>query len=80
MKLGNMDENGEQFFSNFQSVSFGAGFALIIALFVSVPNSGGHINPAVTVTFVLLKKCSWRQVCMSIYLHIYTIYHFKYNK
>ncbi|KAJ1924889.1 glycerol channel [Tieghemiomyces parasiticus] len=41
---------------------FGWGFALTMALFVSGGISGGHLNPAVTVTAALLRGFPWRKV------------------
>jgi glycerol uptake facilitator-like aquaporin len=50
------------FFSDFQSICFGWGFALMIGILVSGGVSGGHLNPAVTLAMAALKKCSWIQV------------------
>lgn len=50
------------FFGGFQSIAFGYGFALIMGILVSGGISGGHLNPAVTLTMAVLKKCKWIQV------------------
>jgi len=50
------------FFGNFQSIMFGYGFALMIGILVSGGVSGGHLNPAVTLSMAVLKKCSWIHV------------------
>ena len=62
LALGN--DHGGHLFGNFQSIAFGNGLALFIALSASIPLSGGHLNPAVTVSFAMLKKCTWRQVAI----------------
>ena len=46
----------------FLNIALGYGFALMIGIFVSGGISGGHLNPAVTLTMAIFKKCSWIQV------------------
>ena len=41
------------------SVAFGYGFALMVGILVSGGVSGGHLNPAVTLAMVAMKKCKW---------------------
>ena len=55
-------------YSDFQSVCFGWGFALMIGILVSGGVSGGHLNPAVTLAMAALRKCSWIQVCQISFL------------
>lgn len=47
---------------NFLNIAFGYGFALMIGILVSGGVSGGHLNPAVTVTMAVLKKLEWKKV------------------
>ena len=51
-----------QQFSDFQSICFGWGFALMIGILVSGGVSGGHLNPAVTLAKAVLTKIAWIQV------------------
>ena len=46
----------------FLNIAFGYGFGLMIGILASGGVSGGHLNPAVTVTMAVFKKCSWLQV------------------
>ncbi|KAJ1657812.1 glycerol channel [Dispira simplex] len=43
-------------------ISFGWGFALTMALFVSGGISGGHVNPAITFAAACLRGFPWRKV------------------
>ena len=49
---------------NFLNISFGYGFGLMIGILASGGVSGGHLNPAVTLTMAVFKKCKWIQVCL----------------
>ena len=46
----------------FLTVNIGYGIGLIVALFVSLGVSGGHLNPAVTLAMALRGKLSWLKV------------------
>jgi len=43
-------------FGGFLNICFGYGFALMIGILISGGVSGGHLNPAVTVSMVVLRK------------------------
>ena len=44
---------------NFLHVAIGYGLALMVGILISGGVSGGHLNPAVTFTACLFRKCSW---------------------
>lgn len=44
------------------TINIGWGLALIVALYVSIGVSGGHLNPAVTFAMALRGKLSWLKV------------------
>ena len=46
----------------FLTVNIGYGIGLIVALYVSIGVSGGHLNPAVTLAMALRGKLSWLKV------------------
>jgi len=53
--LGNA-VRGDNFFGGFLNICFGYGFALMIGILISGGVSGGHLNPAVTLSMVILRK------------------------
>merc|ERR1719348_2766889 len=52
---------GNDFFGGFLNIAFGFGLGLMVAILITGGVSGGHINPAVTLAMVLLKKTEKRQ-------------------
>ncbi len=40
-------------------ISFGWAIAVFVGVFVAAKSSGAHLNPAVTIAFLYLKKISW---------------------
>jgi len=52
----------DQFFGGFLNIAFGYGLALMVGILVSGGVSGGHLNPAVTVSMACIKKLKWKQV------------------
>ncbi|ELT97593.1 hypothetical protein CAPTEDRAFT_125390 [Capitella teleta] len=46
----------------FHSVNWAWGLAVAMGVWVSVGVSGGHINPAVTLTMCILRKCPWKKL------------------
>ena len=49
-------------FGTFRSINIGYGLALMIAVYVSIGVSGGHLNPAVTLAMALRGKMKWLMV------------------
>ncbi|CAG8781209.1 21046_t:CDS:2, partial [Racocetra persica] len=49
-------------FGNWITISLGFGFGLALALFVSGSVSGGHLNPAVTITLAVHRYFPWSKV------------------
>ena len=49
-------------FGDFLSINFGYALALMVALYVSIGVSGGHLNPAVTWAMAIRGKMSWIKV------------------
>ena len=47
---------------DFTNVALGYGLALMVGILVSGGVSGGHLNPAVTLTMAFMGKCRWIQV------------------
>ena len=47
---------------SFLNIALGYGFGLMIGILVSGGVSGGHLNPAVTLTMAVFKRCRWIQV------------------
>ncbi|KAI0633651.1 aquaporin-like protein [Trametes polyzona] len=54
----------------------GTAYALgiLFALIVCAPTSGGHFNPAVTIAFTLLKRCTWKKALRYIVAQILGAY------
>ena len=50
------------------SIYFAYGIGLMVALYVSIGVSGGHLNPAVTLAMALRGKTSWLKVQYMSYL------------
>ncbi|KAM0791772.1 hypothetical protein ACM66B_004035 [Microbotryomycetes sp. NB124-2] len=48
--------------SDYLSIAFGWGVGFMFAVYVSSGISGGHINPAVTVSLAVFRKFPWRKV------------------
>ncbi|PVU84624.1 hypothetical protein BB559_007519, partial [Furculomyces boomerangus] len=42
-------------------IALGWCFAFTMGLYVSMGNSGGHLNPAVTIAFAVFGKFSWKK-------------------
>ena len=55
-------------FETFQSINIGYALGLVIAVYVSIGASGGHLNPAVTWAMALTGNISWLMVstCISV--------------
>jgi len=53
---------GNDFFGGFLNIAFGYGLGVMVGILISGGISGGHINPAVTLSMMLLKKIEKRQV------------------
>ena len=53
----------------FLAINISWGLGLIVALYVSIGVSGGHLNPAVTLAMALRGKLCWLKVCMISSLH-----------
>ena len=61
-----MTSNGDA--GGFLTVNIGYGLGLVIALYVSIGVSGGHLNPAVTLAMALRGKTSWLKVRLACFL------------
>ena len=48
--------------SEFLTINVGWGLGLIVALYISIGVTGGHLNPAVTFAMALRGKTSWLKV------------------
>ena len=49
-------------FGDFLSINFGYALALMVACYISIGVSGGHLNPAVTWAMAIRGKMSWIKV------------------
>src|SRR5512138_495805 len=47
---------------NWNTITLGWAFAVIVAVYVSAGVSGAHINPAVTLALALRRRFAWRLV------------------
>lgn len=56
--------------SEFLTINVGWGLGLIVALYISIGVTGGHLNPAVTFAMALRGKTSWLKV-WNIILQVY---------
>lgn len=59
--LGNA-ARGDNFFGGFLNISIGYGLALMIGICISGGVSGGHLNPAVSLAMMALRKLCPRKV------------------
>ena len=48
--------------AEFTPIALGFGLALMIGILASGGTSGGHLNPAVTLSMAIVKRCTWIQV------------------
>ena len=48
--------------NEFTPIALGYGLALMIGILATGGVSGGHLNPAVTLSMAIIKKCKWIQV------------------
>ncbi|GAU88049.1 AQP4 [Ramazzottius varieornatus] len=48
--------------NNFFSINIAYGLAVAFGMYLSVGISGGHLNPAISVTFCCLGKLQWRRL------------------
>ena len=65
---------------DYLSIALGFGLALMIGI-LATGVSGGHLNPAVTLSLAVVKKCSWIQFpvyviaqCLGAFLGAVTLY------
>lgn len=55
---------------SFESLSFAWGFGCALGVYVAGGVSGGHINPAVTVSMAIFRKFPWKKVPVYIFAQI----------
>ena len=55
-------------------VAFGYGLGIVVALVVAAHASGGHFNPAVTVSFAIFRGFPWRKVPYFIVAQVFGAY------
>ena len=79
-----IDQTNNQFdilgSGDYLSIALGFGLALMIGILASGV-SGGHLNPAVTLSLAVVKKCNWIQFpiyviaqCLGAFLGAVTLY------
>ncbi|OQR89064.1 aquaporin [Achlya hypogyna] len=61
-KVTNNPLDATAFAGDWMSISVGFGIALMLGIYVSGGVSGGHLNPAVTITMAVFKKLDWAYV------------------
>lgn len=55
---------------SFESLSFAWGFGRMLGVYVAGGISGGHINPAVTISMAIFRKFPWKKVPVYIFAQI----------
>lgn len=55
---------------SFESLSFAWGFGCMLGVYVAGGISGGHINPAVTISMAIFRKFPWKKVPVYIFAQI----------
>ncbi|CUS24592.1 LAQU0S17e02542g1_1 [Lachancea quebecensis] len=55
---------------SFESLSFAWGFGCMLGVYVAGGVSGGHINPAVTISMAIFRKFPWKKVPIYIFAQI----------
>ena len=65
-------------FGTFRSINIGYGLGLMIAVYVSIGVSGGHLNPAVTLAMALRGKMKWLMVILFTKFFYYYYYYYYY--
>ncbi|SCU92283.1 LADA_0F15588g1_1 [Lachancea dasiensis] len=55
---------------SYESLSFAWGFGCMLGVYVAGGVSGGHVNPAVTISMAIFRKFPWRKVPVYIFAQI----------